>query len=370
MTYIFDHFFFFFQAEDGIRDVAVTGFQTCALPISRWPKRGPYACGTRAAGPYGPPSTPARAAHPSVPVPPPARRYASAMSEDPRPARGAKWTKRPRRWNATSVASSTPSSTLCVASTSTRPPPGAPPPRSSPSSARSSAAAARSSPVNGSSSSRKPGSGIPGLAVAPRSARPPSRATTCPRPSPKACRRPSAESIDAGGEVFQVERLDEIPRVAEVQHVDERFHAHVRGRHDHRERRLRLADLLQQGDPVGVGQSQIEHQHFGAELVHLAASLGPAGGECQVIAFGEESLVGPPQRRLILDEQHFAPRAEGGRPHGGPIYAGPPRRLRSAQLGPLSSSNRSSSLVSTSRNRSSSLAPRRHTVSRRSAAFR
>src|SRR5256884_4526874 len=29
-------FFFFFQAEDGIRDVAVTGVQTCALPISLW----------------------------------------------------------------------------------------------------------------------------------------------------------------------------------------------------------------------------------------------------------------------------------------------------------------------------------------------
>src|SRR2546422_2343289 len=28
------HIFFFFQAEDGIRDVAVTGVQTCALPIS------------------------------------------------------------------------------------------------------------------------------------------------------------------------------------------------------------------------------------------------------------------------------------------------------------------------------------------------
>src|SRR2546429_5913198 len=27
------HDFFFFQAEDGIRDVAVTGVQTCALPI-------------------------------------------------------------------------------------------------------------------------------------------------------------------------------------------------------------------------------------------------------------------------------------------------------------------------------------------------
>src|SRR5690606_3980827 len=31
--------FFFFQAEDGIRDFHVTGVQTCALPISE-PKRG------------------------------------------------------------------------------------------------------------------------------------------------------------------------------------------------------------------------------------------------------------------------------------------------------------------------------------------
>src|SRR5687768_17663877 len=31
----FFFFFFFFQAEDGIRDVAVTGVQTCALPICR-----------------------------------------------------------------------------------------------------------------------------------------------------------------------------------------------------------------------------------------------------------------------------------------------------------------------------------------------
>src|SRR5690349_23996952 len=28
-------FFFFFQAEDGIRDLYVTGVQTCALPIYR-----------------------------------------------------------------------------------------------------------------------------------------------------------------------------------------------------------------------------------------------------------------------------------------------------------------------------------------------
>src|SRR2546425_12494875 len=30
-----DGIFFFFQAEDGIRDKLVTGVQTCALPISR-----------------------------------------------------------------------------------------------------------------------------------------------------------------------------------------------------------------------------------------------------------------------------------------------------------------------------------------------
>src|SRR2546426_3593729 len=29
------YFFFFFQAEDGIRDYKVTGVQTCALPILR-----------------------------------------------------------------------------------------------------------------------------------------------------------------------------------------------------------------------------------------------------------------------------------------------------------------------------------------------
>src|SRR2546422_9090468 len=44
------YFFFFFQAEDGIRDVAVTGVQTCALPISRLPRlraRLPLGCAVR-----------------------------------------------------------------------------------------------------------------------------------------------------------------------------------------------------------------------------------------------------------------------------------------------------------------------------------
>src|SRR2546428_2303228 len=35
-------FYFFFQAEDGIRDLIVTGVQTCALPISAFPILGRY----------------------------------------------------------------------------------------------------------------------------------------------------------------------------------------------------------------------------------------------------------------------------------------------------------------------------------------
>src|SRR2546428_5155096 len=34
-------FFFFFQAEDGIRDLIVTGVQTCALPICCGERGGP-----------------------------------------------------------------------------------------------------------------------------------------------------------------------------------------------------------------------------------------------------------------------------------------------------------------------------------------
>src|SRR3712207_7923606 len=49
-------FFFFFQAEDGIRDIGVTGVQTCALPIC------PRARARRAAYPMaeGPPESESR----------------------------------------------------------------------------------------------------------------------------------------------------------------------------------------------------------------------------------------------------------------------------------------------------------------------
>src|SRR5438128_12678872 len=36
MQHPFVPVFFFFQAEDGIRDATVTGVQTCALPIFTW----------------------------------------------------------------------------------------------------------------------------------------------------------------------------------------------------------------------------------------------------------------------------------------------------------------------------------------------
>src|SRR2546430_4030332 len=60
-------FFFFFQAEDGIRDLTVTGVQTCALPICRrWgacspPARVPPRC-RRDPDAAAPPRRPARRA--------------------------------------------------------------------------------------------------------------------------------------------------------------------------------------------------------------------------------------------------------------------------------------------------------------------
>src|SRR2546430_6354988 len=53
-------FFFFFQAEDGIRDLTVTGVQTCALPISREqpvdsPARGVHRTHARHVRPDRPP---------------------------------------------------------------------------------------------------------------------------------------------------------------------------------------------------------------------------------------------------------------------------------------------------------------------------
>src|SRR5215813_10968484 len=47
-------FFFFFQAEDGIRDADVTGVQTCALPICRTGRGGTGGGGTMTAREHAP----------------------------------------------------------------------------------------------------------------------------------------------------------------------------------------------------------------------------------------------------------------------------------------------------------------------------
>src|SRR5437588_9466949 len=49
-SFVCSYFFFFFQAEDGIRDHCVTGVQTCALPIlSKLPERIRLPSGRKAA---------------------------------------------------------------------------------------------------------------------------------------------------------------------------------------------------------------------------------------------------------------------------------------------------------------------------------
>src|SRR2546430_14572551 len=95
----------------------------------------------------------------------------------------------------------------------------------------------------------------------------PSSATT----RPNAWCNPSAKSINAGGQVFQVERLDEVSRVAEVQHVDQRLHADVGGGDDDGERGAGAADLLEQRDAGGVPQAPVPDQHLGPEPLPLAA---------------------------------------------------------------------------------------------------
>src|SRR6266536_4051472 len=60
-------FFFFFQAEDGIRDPLVTGVQTCALPISAPRGRSAAPPGDPAAGQLGRPGDAGRAGAAAAP---------------------------------------------------------------------------------------------------------------------------------------------------------------------------------------------------------------------------------------------------------------------------------------------------------------
>src|SRR5260370_12296586 len=91
-----DVFFFFFQAEDGIRDSSVTGVQTCALPISKvqvwmtpsatnWPKDDEYF---------------AKAPWTDAEILPPPERWGGALEDDKIPPGtiGFDSAGRPRTW--------------------------------------------------------------------------------------------------------------------------------------------------------------------------------------------------------------------------------------------------------------------------------
>src|SRR2546429_6344711 len=78
-------FFFFFQAEDGIRDVAVTGVQTCALPISvpPRPEKPPHVEEFQISGepaPAAAENTPAAA--PPIPLDKPAAKTTAGKSKE------------------------------------------------------------------------------------------------------------------------------------------------------------------------------------------------------------------------------------------------------------------------------------------------
>src|SRR5438445_3887806 len=85
-------FFFFFQAEDGIRDIGVTGVQTCALPISGWDSsayRSSAATAARAAAAASAPCPSPSTAATSVPRPTRLTRWRSPDSVSPASARAA-----------------------------------------------------------------------------------------------------------------------------------------------------------------------------------------------------------------------------------------------------------------------------------------
>src|SRR2546427_3337946 len=87
-------FIFFFQAEDGIRDLTVTGVQTCALPISR--RCPPCGSSCPGAGPIRPPADPARPP-PAPPAPAPPAPPARARCGAPRPPPAARGNRRRSR---------------------------------------------------------------------------------------------------------------------------------------------------------------------------------------------------------------------------------------------------------------------------------
>src|SRR6478752_6440105 len=84
-------FFFFFQAEDGIRDVAVTGVQTCALPIWTSVRRQPRGSTKKSRD-----TAKSFLAERKTPITPPVTERKSSCSDHPDASHRA---PAPRRWH-------------------------------------------------------------------------------------------------------------------------------------------------------------------------------------------------------------------------------------------------------------------------------
>src|SRR5438445_11549496 len=92
---------FFFQAEDGIRDIGVTGVQTCALPISR-----------RTGSQRAPPSRPARRVRDGARL---GRRHAAATrSEERRVGKECRSRRSPDEYKNKKTQTSNPGHTTCL----------------------------------------------------------------------------------------------------------------------------------------------------------------------------------------------------------------------------------------------------------------
>src|SRR5205823_8902824 len=91
--------FFFFQAEDGIRDKLVTGVQTCALPISPIGVRRPPNCRRTPTGASAQFRAPRRARCAVRPTPRPPARRGALRSEERRVGKegGPRWSQRHRK---------------------------------------------------------------------------------------------------------------------------------------------------------------------------------------------------------------------------------------------------------------------------------
>src|SRR5581483_2118077 len=198
------------------------------------------------------------------------------------------------------------------------------------------------------------------------------------------------DGIDLGAELVQAEGFDDVTGMGQVEDLELGLDAQVRRGDDDRKLGLGVANAAEELDPVGIRKPHVQHRDVGPLLLQLDQRFRARAGEDQVVARGEVPLVTQPESRLVLDDQH-APAlrsifhaAPSLQYHGtggtGGSGACEMTRLNGRRTSVQSrngrrqaadsSSKRSASLVSTSRNRSSSLAFRSTTRWRRSAARR